>query len=88
MPRLLDVRYLLLLLLNFTGRRLLPFIKILTRYPASVLLNSALCVRLISKIYLFIYISLHTFSSLFGCGHALLFLDHGLANLGLFSCLL
>src|SRR5580692_5452174 len=84
MPRLLNIRYFLPLLLNLTGRRLPPLIEVLTGYSASVFFNLALYVRLIPKTHLSIYIF---FFFLFGCGHALLSLDYRLVSLELFFLL-
>ena len=62
MPRLLDVRCFLPLLLNLTGWRLLPFIKVLTGYPASILFNSASRTRLTPKTHLFTFFFYTLFS--------------------------
>ena len=45
-------------MLNLTGRRLLLFIEVLTKYFTSILFYLASRVRLISKTYLSIYIFL------------------------------
>ena len=56
MLRPLDVRCFPPLLLNLIGRRLPPFMEVLTRYFASILFNSASRVRLTPKTHLSIYI--------------------------------